>query len=112
MHKTKVYVIFHSSGFDHRGSWDSSDIKQKVVMNEEILEELEKRCEGVEFTGRINLIDEERMDLVSRSHYGITEEEKKFQVETSNITRKRAEFALKKLTGKFRRDTYLWSSIR
>lgn len=97
MHKTKVYVIFHSSGLGHRGSWDSSDIKQKVMMNEEILEELEKRCEGVEFTGRINLIDEERMDLVSRSHYGITEEEKKFQVETSNITRKRAEFALKNI---------------
>jgi len=37
MHKTKVYVIFHSSGLGHRGSWDSSDIKQKVMMNEEIL---------------------------------------------------------------------------
>lgn len=82
MHKTKIYVIFHSSGLDHRGSWDTTDIKQKVIMNEEILKELEKKCEGVEFIGRINLIDEKRMDLISRSHYGIMEEEKKFRAKT------------------------------
>lgn len=98
MHKkTKIYVMFLSSGLSHRGSWDTTDIKQKVMMNEGILKELEKRCKEVEFIGRINLIDEKRMDLISRSHYGITEEEKRFQAETSEITRRKTEFALKNI---------------
>ena len=49
--KTTLYVIFRSAGLDHRGSWDAGDIEQKVMTNEEILSEVEKRCEGVEFVG-------------------------------------------------------------
>ena len=54
--KTKVYVMFRSSGLDHRGAWDARDIEQKVMTNEGMLSELEKRCEGVEFVGETNPI--------------------------------------------------------
>ena len=52
--KTKIYVIFRSSGLDHRGTWDARDIEQKVMTNEKMLNEVEKRCEGVEFVGETN----------------------------------------------------------
>jgi len=55
--KTKMYVIFSSSGLDHRGAWDASDIEKKVMTNEEVMNELGKQCEGVEFCGEINLIE-------------------------------------------------------
>jgi len=55
--KTKMYMIFRSSGLDHRGAWDASDIEKKVMTNEEMLNELGKQCEGVEFCGEINLIE-------------------------------------------------------
>jgi hypothetical protein len=55
--KTKMYVIFRSSGLDHRGAWDASDIEKKVMTNEEMLNELGKHCEGAEFCGEINLIE-------------------------------------------------------
>jgi len=55
--KTRIYVIFRSSGLDHRGAWDASDIEKKVMTNEEMLNELGKQCEGVEFCGEINLIE-------------------------------------------------------
>jgi len=55
--KTRMYVIFRSSGLDHRGAWDASDIEKKVMTNEEMLNELGKQCEGVEFCGEINLIE-------------------------------------------------------
>jgi hypothetical protein len=55
--KTKMYVIFSSSGLDHRGAWDASDIEKKVMTNEEMMNELGKQCEGAEFCGEINLIE-------------------------------------------------------
>ena len=55
--KTRMYVIFRSSGLDHRGAWDASDIEKKVMTNEEMLNELGKQCERVEFCGEINLIE-------------------------------------------------------
>ena len=93
--KTKIYVIFSSTGLDHRGSWDAADIEQKVIKNEEILSELEKRCEGVDFVGKVNLVDEERMELISRSHYGMTEEERKLISETYDESRRRYESAIR-----------------
>ena len=89
--KTKVYVIFSSTGLDHRGSWDTADIEQKVIKNEEILSELEKRCEGVEFVGKINIINEEEMELISRFHYGMTEEERNLISEIHENSRRRYE---------------------
>jgi len=55
--KTKMYVIFPSSGLDHKGAWDASDIEKKVMTNEEMMNELGRQCEGVEFCGEINLIE-------------------------------------------------------
>ena len=93
--KTKIYVIFTSTGLDHRGSWDASDIERKVLKNEEILSELEKRCEGVEFVGKVNIIKEEEKELISRSHYGMTEEERKRISEIYEEYRRRYESAIK-----------------
>ena len=42
--KTRIYVIFPTSGLDHRGAWDAADIQQKVMTNEEMLKALEDRC--------------------------------------------------------------------
>lgn len=47
--KTKIHVVFRSSGIDHAGNWDASQIKEKVVTNEDMLNELKKRCEEIEF---------------------------------------------------------------
>ena len=93
--KTKIYVVFTSTGLDHRGSWDASDIERKVLKNEEILSELEKRCEGVEFVGKVNIIKEEEKELISRSHYGMTEEERKRISEIYEEYRRRYESAIK-----------------
>jgi len=93
--KTKIYVIFTSTGLDHRGSWDAADIEKKVIKNEEILSELEKRCEGVEFVGKVNIIDEEEKELISRSHYGMTEEERKCISEIHEKSIRRYESAIK-----------------
>ena len=95
--ETRIYVIFPSSGLDHRGAWDAADIEQKVMTNEEMLKELEDRCEGVEFVGRVNLIDEERKDRISRAHYGMAEEERQYQAETHRISEERTKAALENI---------------
>ncbi len=95
--KTRIYAIFPSSGLDHRGAWDAADMKQKVMTNEGMLKELEDRCEGVEFVGRVNLIDEERRDRISRAHYGRTQEERQYQAETHRISGERTQAALENI---------------
>ena len=95
--KTKIYVIFPSSGLDHRGAWDVEDIQRKVMSNEEMLGEIAQVCENVEFVGPVNLVDEERLDQVSRSHYGTTAKELAFRAETYSIVRQRAESALESI---------------
>ncbi|HDD60281.1 MAG TPA: hypothetical protein ENF69_04985, partial [Euryarchaeota archaeon] len=92
--KTRIYVIFPSSGLDHRGAWEPEDIKRKMMTNEEMLGELENRCTGVEFVGKVNLVDEERKDRISRAHYGTTEEERQYQAETNRIAEERRRVAI------------------
>ena len=92
--ETRIYVIFPSSGLDHRGAWEAADMKQKVMTNEGMLKELGDRCEGVEFVGRVNLIDEERKDRISRARYGITEAERQYQAETYRISGERTQAVL------------------
>ena len=89
--KTKIWVMFPTSGLDHRGAWDAEDMQQKVMSNGEMLDQIAQVCEDVEFIGPVNLVDEERLDQVSRSHYGTTAEERTFQAETHSIARERAE---------------------
>ena len=95
--KTRIYVIFPSSGLDHRGAWKQEEIRRKVMSNERMLEEIERRCENVEFVGRINLIDEDRLDRISRSHYGMTEEERLFRAETYRIAQQRRRAAIEEV---------------
>ncbi|HEX30344.1 TPA: hypothetical protein ENG04_09720, partial [Candidatus Poribacteria bacterium] len=95
--KTRIYVIFPSSGLDHRGAWKQEEIRRKVMSNERMLEEIERRCENVEFVGRINLIDEDRLDRISRSHYGMTEEERLFRAETHRIAQQRRRAAIEEV---------------
>lgn len=95
--KTKIYTVFATSGLDHRGAWDPEDLQQKVMSNQELLGEIDQACEDVEFIGPINLVDEERLDQISRSHYGITAADRAFQAETHTIARQRAESALEKI---------------
>lgn len=57
----KIYVIFNSSGVGHTGIWNADDPEQiervkKIMTNEVMLNEIEKRCEGVEFVGETNPI--------------------------------------------------------
>jgi len=92
--RAKVFVIFASTGLDHRGAWDSSEMKEKVMSNEEVMAELEKRCNGIEFVGRVNLIDEDRKDRISRARYGATEEDKRLESETYLLARERLRLAL------------------
>ena len=95
--KSEVYVIFTSTGLDHRGAWEGPEMKKKVMSNEEILGELEERCNGIEFVGRVNLVDEERKDLISRSHYGTTEEERRLQSETYVLAKERMRLAIEEI---------------
>jgi hypothetical protein len=95
--KTKIYVIFSTSGLDHRGAWDAEDIQRKVMSNEEMLGEIAQVCEDVEFIGPVNLVDEERLDQISRSHYGMTAEEWAFQAETHSIAQQRTESTLESI---------------
>jgi hypothetical protein len=95
--KTKIWVIFSTSRLDHRGAWDAEDIQQKVMSNEEMLDQIAQVCEDVEFIGPVNLIDEERLDQVRRAHYGTTAEERTFQAETHSIARERAETTLESI---------------
>lgn len=59
------------------------------MTNEDILKKLEKRCEETEFIGRVNLIDEERKDKISRTRYGMTKEERPYRAETQRISGER-----------------------
>ena len=86
---TKVYVIFPSTGLDHRGAWEPEDMRRKVMSNGEMLDEIARRCEGIEFIGKVELIDEERKERINRSHYGVTEEERKYLSETYRIMQER-----------------------
>ena len=95
--KTKIYARFAISGLDHRGAWDTEDIQRKVMSNKEMLGEIAQVCEGVEFIGPVNLVDEERLDQISRSHYGMTAEERAFQAETHSIARQRTESTLESI---------------
>jgi len=52
---TKIFVMFRSEGRGHEVDWDAEDM-QRILTNEEILNELEKRCEGVEFIGETNVV--------------------------------------------------------
>lgn len=52
---TKIFVMFRSEGRGHEVDWDAEDV-QRILTNEEILNELEKRCEGVEFIGETNVV--------------------------------------------------------
>ena len=56
---------------------------------------MEKRCEGVEFVGKVNIIKEEEKELISRSHYGMTEEERKRISEIYEESRRGYESAIK-----------------
>jgi len=96
--KTKIHVIFPTSGLDHRGAWDAEDVQRKVMSNEEMLGEIAQACEDVEFISPVNLVDEERLDRVSRSHYGMTAEELSFHAETHSIARQRAKSTLESIT--------------
>lgn len=89
MVETNILVIFTSSGLMHRGTWDAVDIAQKVMPNAEMLDEVARACEGVTFK-HVDLVDEERLDVISRSHYGLTPEELDNRAEVSRIARERA----------------------
>ena len=53
---TKIFVMFRSEGRGHEADWDSQDM-QRLLTNEEILNELEKRCKGIEFVGKTDVVD-------------------------------------------------------
>ena len=53
---TKIFVMFRSEGRGHEADWDAQDM-QRILTNKEILDELEKRCKGVEFVGKTKMVD-------------------------------------------------------
>jgi len=55
---TKIFVMFLTEGRGHEADWDAEDL-QRILTNEEILNELKKRCEGIEFVGETNPVDVE-----------------------------------------------------
>jgi len=56
--KTKIYIMFRSTGRGHERDWDAEDIK-RILTNEEILGELEERCQGVKFIGKTEPVSTE-----------------------------------------------------
>ena len=61
--KAKIFVMFRGSGIAQeastitkRAGWSAKVAAQKLVTNEEIMNELKKRCKGVEFVGDIHPI--------------------------------------------------------
>ena len=75
MNKTKILTVFTSSKLAHRGAWDATGLAQKVRSNAEMLDAVARACEGMTFE-RVDLVDEAHLDAVSRSHYGLTPEER------------------------------------
>lgn len=53
---TKIFVMFRTEGRGHEVDWDAEDM-QRILTNEEILNELKERCEGIEFVGETNPVD-------------------------------------------------------
>lgn len=48
----RIFVVFPTSGLDHRGAWDAASMQDAVLSNEQILAEIEQRCSGIEFVGK------------------------------------------------------------
>jgi len=55
---TRIFIMFRSEGRGHEVDWDDEDM-QRILTNEEILDELKKRCEGVEFIGKTDPVNVE-----------------------------------------------------
>ena len=53
---TRIYTVFTSSGlFGSTGTYSFHHPEQKVLTNEELLGEISRRCEGVEFVGTTDM---------------------------------------------------------
>jgi hypothetical protein len=55
--KAKIFVMFRGSGPAQEASalkYDVEEKEQKIITNEKIMDELKKRCQGVEFVGDIS----------------------------------------------------------
>lgn len=97
MVETKILAIFTSSGLAHRGAWDAVDIAQKVMSNAEMLDEVACVCgDGVTFE-HVDLVDEERLDMISRSYYGLTPEELDNRANVFRLARERAAAVVEKI---------------
>lgn len=89
MNKTKILAVFTSSKLAHRGAWDAAGLAQRVMSNAEMLDAVAQVCEGITFE-RVDLVDEAQLDAISRSHYGLTPEERDNRSDVFRTARERA----------------------
>jgi len=87
--KSRVFVIFTSSGLDHRGAWEPAEMHQHVLSNTMLLHEIEMQAPEIEFVGKTELLEEERKARISLAHYHTTDEEKRYQAETQALIQRR-----------------------
>jgi L-fucose isomerase-like protein len=53
---TRIFIMFRSEGRGHEVDWSDKDM-QSILTNEQILDELKKRCEGIEFIGKTDPVN-------------------------------------------------------